>query len=125
MHRQALKCHEIVLRAVLRVTHIDRTKNQPLAALFMLRIRQDGTKEEALSVSYECSPKQCAAGFDKCHGVASLHVGRIQGLGLDVIPDEPHHANIIGLPHKEDDKAEAEHFARQLQEQARLVWAPI
>jgi len=56
--------------------------------------------------------------------VASLHVGRVRNLGLDVIPDEAHHANIVGLPHPAEKPAEAEHLALQLQRQARLAWPP-
>ena len=122
MHQHALECHVIALRALLRANHIDRDKNQPLAAAFLLRTRQDGTKEETLSVSYDCSPEQCAAEFKKCRGIASLNVGRVRGLGLDVVPDEPHHANITGLPHQADNPAEAERLANQLRRQARLVW---
>jgi len=119
MHGQTLQCRDIVLRALIRARHFDRVNRRILAAAFMLR-----ENEEGLSVSYDSTPQQCAAGFNKCHGVASLHVGRIRDLGLDVIPDEPRHANIVGLPHREHDPAEAERFARQLQKQARLVWIP-
>jgi hypothetical protein len=124
MYRQTLECQDIVLRAVLRRRNIDRENSRLLAAAFLLRTRQDGTKEKGLSVSYDCSPAECAAGFDKCHGVASLHVGRVRNLGLDVIPDKVDHANIVGLPHPEDDPAEAERFASKLRRQARLVWQP-
>ena len=117
MHRKTLECHDIVLRALIRAAHIDREKKCVLAAAFMLR-----EDEESLSVSYDCTPQVCAAGFKKCYGVASLHVGRVRDLGLDVIPDEPNHASIVGLPHKEYNQVEAEHFASQLRRQARLVW---
>ena len=117
-----LEHHDIVLRGLIRSTHIDRKHQSILAGAFMLRTFQDGTKEEFLSVSFDCSPEECASGFKKCHGVASLHVGPIRDLGLDVIPDERHHASIVGLPHKDDDAAEAEYLAGKLQRQATLVW---
>lgn len=122
MRRKTLECHDIVLRAVLRSQNIDRENNRVLAQAFLLRTSRDGTKEETVSVSYDCSPAVCAAGFDKCYGVASLHVGRVRNLGLDVVPDEPHHASIVGLPHPNDDPAKAEHMASLLRAQARLVW---
>lgn len=111
-----LECSDIVLRAILRATHIDSVTKKPISAAFMLR---EG--EERLSVSYDQSPQECAAGFKKCCGVASLHVGRIRDIGLDVIADEQHHAGIVGLPSKEDNIAEAERLASRLQRQARLV----
>lgn len=128
MHRETLECHDIVLRAVLRSSNIDREKNVVLFADFLLRTFEDGSKEENLSVLYDCSPEECAADFRKCYGVATLHIGRIRNLGLDVKPDSDQaddvrlpHAEIAGLPHKKDNPAEAERFARQLQRQARLT----
>jgi len=115
-----LEYNDIVLRGLIRSTHIDREHQSILAVAFMLRTLPDGTKEESLSVSHDCSPVECASGFNKCYGVASLHVGPIRGLGLDVVPDEPHHANIVGLPHKDDDLAKAEYLAGRLQRQATL-----
>jgi hypothetical protein len=49
-------------------------------------------------------------------GVASLEVGRVREIGLDVKQDSPNHANIVGLPHREDDLAEAE--------RSHVVWQP-
>jgi len=112
-----LECHGIVLRAVIRRSDVDQDSGRILARAFLLR-----QNEQGLSVNYECTPQECAAQFKKCHGVASLHVGRVRNLGLDVVPDEPHHANILGLPHRDDDPATAERMARLLLAQARLVW---
>ncbi len=119
MHQHTLQCSDIVFRALLRATHIDRKTGHILAAAFILRANECG-----LSVSFDCTPEECAAHFKTCHGVVSLHVGRVRNLGLDVIPDDTHHANIVGLPHPEEKPAEAEHVARQLQAQARLAWSP-
>jgi hypothetical protein len=58
----------------------------------------------------------------------SLHTGRIKDLGLDVVPDALHHANIKGLPSKEEADsneelaAKREHFANRLREQCRPLW---
>jgi hypothetical protein len=38
-----------------------------------------------------------------------------------VVPDEPIHANITGLPYKEKDAKEAERLASLLAQQARVV----
>lgn len=116
MNRQTLECADIVFRALIRATHIDRISRQVLAAAFLLR-----PNEQGLSVSFDCTPADCAAEFNRCYGVATLHVGRVRALGLDIIPDEPNHANITGLPYQDDNPAEAERLARQLQAQARLV----
>ena len=122
MELRTLDCVDIVFRAVIRTKHWSRDTRRPLAAAFLLRTSPNGTREGALSVSYDCSPQECADDFNKCYGVASLHVGRVRNLGLDVIPDEPNHANVTGLPHPADNPAEAERFARELRRQARPVW---
>jgi len=122
MHRQTLDCQDIVLRAVLRSAYIDRENNRVRSDAFMLRpLPKD---EDGLSVSFDCEPAQSASQFKKCYGVASLHVGRIRDLGLDVVPDDVTHANVTGLLRSDDNPAEAEHFASQLAKQARLVWQP-
>jgi hypothetical protein len=41
-------------------------------------------------------------------------VGAIRELELEVVPDQPTHANITGIPYKEDDRAQAEWIASQL-----------
>jgi hypothetical protein len=58
------------------------------------------------------------------YGVASLQVGKVRELGLDVVPDSPSHAQIVGLPYREDDRNNADRLARLLAEQSRLVWQP-
>jgi len=121
MNGETLECSAIVLRAVLRAKNIDRAAKKVLAGAFLLRTFPDGTREAGLSVSFNLSPAEAAAQFSKCHGIASLHVGRVRTLELDVVPDEPNHANILTLPHPADDPARAEYFASRLQEQARLV----
>jgi hypothetical protein len=117
MHPQTLQCQQIVLRALIRAPHIDRVKKRVLAAAFILR-----DNEQELSVKYECTSEECAGQFNKCYGVASLHVGRVRDLGLDVVPNQPRHANVVGLPHPGSDFVEAERFARRLLAQPRLIW---
>jgi len=50
-----------------------------------------------------------------------LHVGHVRDMQLDVAVDAPPHANISGLPYKEDDRTTAEYLASQLAKQARIV----
>lgn len=97
---------------------IDRERRCVLPAAF---IRRPPPKDDSgLSVDVE-SPRSCHDTLNKCHGVASLHVGRVRDLALDVIVDAPPHANIAGLPRQEDDRTEAERLASQLAKQARIV----
>jgi hypothetical protein len=85
---------------------------------FMLR-----QGEEGLSVSFDCTPEECIeiSGMNTSHGVASLGVAGILGVGLTVVADEVHHANIFGVPHKDVDAARAEWCASRLAEIATIV----
>lgn len=60
--------------------------------------------------------------LNKCYGVASLQVGPIRDINLDVIPDTVDHANIIGMPLVSEDKARADYYADLLAEQSHLLW---
>ena len=111
-----LGCSTIVLRALAVSGWI-----QNLHEAFLLRASDRST---GLSVSYSCPPSECRSALKTSHGVISLHVGRVRELRLDVVPDEPTHANIKGLPYKEDglqEAALAERFASLLAQQARFV----
>jgi hypothetical protein len=109
----ALECTDIVLRALRASSWVDN-----LHEAFLLRA---GERDTGISVSYNCSPDVCRNTLQKSYGVVSLHVGKVRTLGLDVVPDELSHANITGLPSKEDNPAEAEHVANLLAKQARFV----
>lgn len=74
-----------------------------------------------MRIASTCSPQQCAARFRNCYGVASLNVGEIRALALDVVPDSTSHANIIGLPYREDDRFRADRLADLLAPISRLV----
>ena len=67
------------------------------------------------------SPRSCHEVLNKCHGVVSLHVGRVRDLQLDIVVDESPHANIAGLPRQEDDRTKVERLASLLAQQARIV----
>jgi hypothetical protein len=108
-----LDCTIIVLRALRASSWVEN-----LFEAFLLRAED---RDTGVSVFYECSIERCRNSLKKSYGVVSLHVGKVRTLGLDVIPDELTHANITGLPYKEDNPAEAEHFANLLAKQARFV----
>ncbi|NEU76532.1 hypothetical protein PI95_029470 [Hassallia byssoidea VB512170] len=113
----------IVYRALLRNNWINEDTGRVKAQAYFLRKNRN---EQGLSVNIAnaSSPEQCASRFTNCYGVASLDVGRVRELGLDVVPDSPSHANIIGLPYREDDPATTERLARLLAKQSRIVWQP-
>ncbi|NLE40078.1 MAG: hypothetical protein GX621_18840 [Pirellulaceae bacterium] len=115
---ESLPCSAIVYRAMSRRHWIDCESNSVLPAAFF---RRPAPKDDdGLSVDI-CSPRSCRKTLRDCHGVASLHVGRVRDLGLDVVVDHSPHASIAGLPRQEDDRTKAERMASLLARQARLV----
>jgi hypothetical protein len=48
----------------------------------------------------------------------------VRQIGLDVQQDSVNHANLLGLPYREDRLAEAERLAGLLAKQAQVVWQP-
>jgi hypothetical protein len=115
---QPLGCETIVYRAIARKKWIDPASQRVLPAAFFRR--PPPKDEDGLSVDV-VSPNSCASVLRDCFGVASLHVGRIRNVGLDVVVDESPHANITGLPCSADDQTEAERLASQLARQARFI----
>jgi hypothetical protein len=85
---------------------------------FMLR-----SNEMGLSVFFDCTPVESVvlSGFNRSYGVSTLTVASITALELTVTPDEPRHATIEGLPHKEHDADRAEWLASRLAEVAEIV----
>jgi len=85
--------------------------------------------EDGLSVNpvHTCSLEDAKSGFNgtvlaKVHGVATLHVGRVRDIGLNVIQDDEQHGLITRLPYATDDLVEANRLASALADQSRLVW---
>lgn len=115
---ETLACSAIVYRAMSRKKWVDWDKHQIQPAAFFRR--PPPADESGLSVDIQ-SPRSCHQTLKKCHGVVSLHVGRVRDLRLDVVVDASPHANITGLPSQEDDRTEAEHLANLLAQQARIV----
>lgn len=118
-----MPCSAIVYRALLRRQWIDEETEKIERSAYFLRKNKN---EQGLSVriASACTPQRFAAQFRNCYGVVSLHVGRIRDLGLDVVPDSPSHAQIVGLPYREDDRPKADRLARLLTNQSRIVWLP-
>lgn len=123
----ALLCNAIVYRALLRKNWIDKNTGRIQSAAFFRRPKDTGNDLDGLSVSIAaaCSIEDARGGFTSCYGIATLHVGRVRDIGLDVQPDSPIHANITGLPCKEDNLIEAERLAGLLARQARIAWQPL
>ncbi|BAZ66554.1 hypothetical protein NIES4106_13060 [Fischerella sp. NIES-4106] len=84
---EPLPCSAIVYRALLKKRWLNQDIGRVEAGAYLLREKE---KNRGLSVNIAaiCSPQKCAGKFDKCFGVASLHVGRIRELGLDVVADK-------------------------------------
>ncbi|MEA5552972.1 hypothetical protein VB713_18670 [Anabaena cylindrica UHCC 0172] len=110
-----------VYRVLLRKQWIDEDTGRVKADAYFLRVNERGLSVNLASV---CSPKQCAEFFRKCYGVASLEVKSVREVGLDVEQDSVNHANIVGLPYREDNLAEAERLAGLLARQSQVVWQP-
>jgi hypothetical protein len=115
---QPLSCSTIVFRAMLRKKWIDPVSGTVLPAAF---VRRDAPNDDdGLSVDI-ASPSSCAAPFRERFGVASLHVGSVRDFTLDIVVDDPPHANITGVPRRLEDLTRAERLASQLAKQARLI----
>ncbi len=111
----------IVYRALLRKQWIDEDTGRVKADAYFLRPNERGL---SVNLASACSPKQCADLFRKCYGIASLEVDLIRKIGLDVVQDSLNHANVFGLPYREDNLAEAERMAGLLAKRSCIVWQP-
>lgn len=117
----ALPANSIVYRAILRKQWLDEDTGKVKADAYFLRANE---RELSVNLASMCSPEQCARLFRKCYGIASLEVGRVREIGLDVEQDSVNHANITWLPYREDNLAEAERLAGLLAKRSSIVWKP-
>ena len=115
-----LPCNTIVYRAMLRKNCIDKRTNRVTSSAFLRR--PIDSKGLSVDLAEQCTIDEVRGAFNSCFGVATLHVGRIRDIDLDVKQDNPKHANIEGVPYQKDNTQEAERLAGQLARQARLVW---
>jgi hypothetical protein len=103
---------------MLRKQWINEDTGKVKADAYFLRANEQGL---SVNLASEYSPERCAGFFRQCYGVASLEVGGVRKIGLDVEQDSVNHANITGLPYKEDNLAEAERLAGLLANLSQLV----
>lgn len=118
---EPLPLDAIVYRILLRKQWISEDTGRVKADAYFLRANEPGL---SVQIANACSPEQCARLFRKCYGVASLEVKSIRQIGLDVEQDSVNHANIIALPYREENLAEAERLAGLLAKQSQIVWQP-
>jgi hypothetical protein len=104
---------DTLLRALLRNGELV----DPRSAFFL----RDSERHTGLSVNFDLTPDECRAQFKKTYGVRSLLAQSVRGLNLEIVPDDPHHANVKGIPHTDDDPVRAEFLAGQLLKISELV----
>ena len=113
---ETLPDRTLVYRA-LRKGWIDRDRSIVKSDAYYLRQR---INEQGISVNF--SLEQSLSALRNCEGVASLNVGGIRELGLNVVRDSSSHGSIIGLPYREDNRPRADELALLLARQSRIVW---
>jgi hypothetical protein len=106
---------DTVLRTLLRNSELV----DPRSAFFI----RTSERNTGLSVNFDMTPEECRAQtcFNKTYGVRSLLVQLVRELNLEIVPDAAHHANVIGIPHSDDDPVKAEFLAGQLLKISDLV----
>ena len=109
----------IVYRAIMKKRWMNTDIEEVLPDVFFLR-KDKGETGISVNIANVCSPEDCAARF-KCKFIASLQVGTVRELGLDIVQDQYNHANITGLPYREDDLAEALRLASSLAKQSTTI----
>lgn len=125
---QELSCNVLVYRLAGKKRWVDYENGRLTIAAFLRRQPVSDTDrgdEDGLSVNptHTCTLDEAKTMLGTVHGVATLHVGRIRDIGLDVIQDEPQHALLKGAPYEGDEPAFLNKIAGALSDQSRLVWA--
>lgn len=113
---ETLPDRTLVYRA-LRKGWIDRDRSIVKSDAYYLR---KNINEQGISVNF--SIEQSLSALRNCEGIASLNVGGIRELGLNVVRDSSSHGSIIGLPYREDNRPRADELALLLARQSRIVW---
>lgn len=104
-------------RAITRRRDLDENEF-PILSAFLRRKRKDPA---GLSVYHHISGPNDVP-LDDIKVLSALHSGKVRGLGLDVVPDGPNHANIVGLHHQDDDYQGAMDQASELREICKNAW---
>lgn len=126
-----VECAEIVYRALKR----GWAHEEPIPPeAFIRKVRQNGGSDDAVSLSRKkyATARECRSKLNRMRGAASLHVGRIRNLplDLDVRPDPvrndgvivgPDHCSLVNLPDPVSDFELAEYAASELIKIARFI----
>lgn len=126
---QRLDDAQIVYRTITKVRDIQQ--GRVLSYAFLRR--SSPRDEDGLSVDYNVEfPDGCGALLEpkSRRGIAELKVGSVREIPavcnipgtLDVLPDDPTHANITGIPREEESVELSESVAAELAVRAKLVW---
>jgi hypothetical protein len=117
----SLPCTTIVYRLITKVSWIDPDSHQVQGAAFQRRPDEDGL---SVFITDRCSLDEAINSLGRVRAVATLHVGRIRNLGLNVVPDldDARHAEIVNMPLESEDPDQASHLAQLLAEQSRIIW---
>lgn len=115
-----LPCDAIVYRTLIKRRWINEDTGEVLPDAFFRR-KERNEIGVSVDIAAAITPAECTGRFKKCNAVASLHVGRVRDLGLDIIQNKPTHANIMNLPYRENDAPTAERLAGMLAKQSRII----
>lgn len=115
-----IPCDAILYRLLTKSLWID-PDGGVLPAAFYRRPDEEGM---SVFIAAICPLEEAKTLLNTVKGIATLHTGHIRDLGLEVIPDpiDVRHAEIIGVPLRDDDGGLATYYADLLAEQSRLVW---
>jgi hypothetical protein len=119
---QKLPCNTIVYRAMRNRSWINRGEGVVSPAAFVRR--SSDTDGLSVNLATVCTIEDVRKKLTTCHGVISLHTGRIRDITLDIQQDSYDHANIVGVPYQHENPVEAERLAGLLAKQSRIQWLP-
>jgi hypothetical protein len=109
-----------VCRAARKPSWLAIDSDRFVFSAFLRRSGEDGLSVDVVGLR---SDEETKRAFNPCHRLATLEVGQVRALGLQVIfdpindpPDKrnPAHAMIIGMPSVEEDWDRAHDFAYRL-----------
>jgi hypothetical protein len=126
-------CNTIVYRTIRRHDWFDSDDDECLVdAAFMRRrpkLDQHGSvvdpgDDDGLSLydSFHIGPQECIEEELSCHGLATLHVGTLRDLGLEIIRDPENHRKVLvtNVPFTNPGTAEEEDLLDKIAQCARI-----
>lgn len=132
----ALDCSAILYRLARNKNWVDSDNDRLSSVAFLRRWDEMGL---SVFIKDKCPLADAIATLKRCHGVGTLHTGRIRdcdGGRLDVVADSEEHADIIGMPVGvigsipegivvgDEDLALANRISSLLAKQSRIKWLP-